>query len=122
MSLFAKFFEDDVASKHSPAAVNKQIVSQYSQDLPQTKISVRGPGPGKDTEFTTVVIVYDHDAKGGSLDNDPFPFNRDVEPERPEMLQCVVEDGLLRKIHWKAVDKPNRRGFLRYVKTKSRRP
>jgi hypothetical protein len=103
-----------------PAAVNNQIISQYSRDLPDTKISVQGTKV-KDTEFTTVVIVYDHDAKGGPL-ADPFPYDSDTEPERPEMLQCVVEDGLLRRIHWKAVDKPNRKGFLRYVKTKKCRP
>jgi hypothetical protein len=93
---FSKLFKKSLPVNTHPAAVNNQIVAQYSRDLPDTKISVQGT----------------------KVKDDPFPYDSDAEPERPEMLQCVVEDGMLRRIHWKAVDKPNRKGFLRYVKTK----
>jgi hypothetical protein len=100
-----------------------QTLTSYSNDMPNTKISTAGKAM-KGSGFITVVIEYDHNnVKGGPLP-DPFPYKDqgEVEPERPEMLQCVVEDGKLRQIHWKAVEKPNRKGMIRYVKTKARRP
>jgi hypothetical protein len=72
-------------------------------------------GSAKSAEFTAVVIVYDH---GGSRTlTDPFPHDTTPGAHEPEILQCVIEDGKLIKIDWKAIDgrEPNRKGLIRYV-------
>jgi hypothetical protein len=104
-----------------------QIVQQYSENFPDTVISVLD-GAVEGPDFTVVIIDYDHQGKTkpppGPL-SDPFPYNGggvsagggEEGQHEPEILQCRVEDGKLTKIHWRAAYKPNSKGMIRYVET-----
>jgi hypothetical protein len=105
-----------------------QIVQQYSEQFPDTEISVLD-GAVEGPDYTVVIIDYDHKAKTkqppGSL-SDPFPYNGGVGgggaplhyddgQHEPEVLQCRFNDGKLTKIHWRAAYKPDSKGVIRYV-------